>query len=108
MPTSRITRHPATPQVETDDLDVVCGWRYNRHDPLSKKVFSKFANALRKLSPMRRSRLRVHAPAYRRECVNNLELYGELPLHPGDAPLEGLPRRGTADQPPGPLLRRSK
>jgi len=66
-------------KMETDDLDVVCGWRYNRHDPLSKKVFSKFANSLRKTL----THETIHDSgctlrAYRRECVKDLELYGEL------------------------------
>lgn len=66
-------------KMESDDLDVVCGWRYNRHDPISKKVFSKFANALRKTL----THETIHDSgctlrAYRRECVNDLELYGEL------------------------------
>ena len=66
-------------KIEVDDLDVVCGWRYNRHDPLSKKVFSKFANALRKTL----THEAIHDSgctlrAYRRECIKDLELYGEL------------------------------
>lgn len=66
-------------KMEADDLDVVCGWRYNRHDPFSKKVFSKFANSLRKTL----THETIHDSgctlrAYRRECVNDLELYGEL------------------------------
>lgn len=66
-------------KMAADDLDVVCGWRYNRHDPFSKKVFSKFANSLRKTL----TRETIHDSgctlrAYRRECVNGLELYGEL------------------------------
>ncbi len=65
--------------METDDLDVVCGWRYNRQDPFSKKVFSKVANALRKTL----THETIHDSgctlrAYRRECVKDLELYGEL------------------------------
>lgn len=66
-------------KMEVDDLDVVCGWRYNRHDPFSKKIFSKCANALRKTL----THETIHDSgctlrAYRRECVNDLELYGEL------------------------------
>ncbi len=66
-------------KMEADDLDVVCGWRYNRHDPFSKKVFSKFANSLRKVL----THETIHDSgctlrAYRRECVKGLELYGEL------------------------------
>lgn len=66
-------------KMETEDLDVVCGWRYNRHDPVSKKVFSKFANSLRKTL----THETIHDSgctlrAYRKESVKDLELYGEL------------------------------
>jgi glycosyltransferase involved in cell wall biosynthesis len=59
--------------------DVVCGWRWNRRDPLHKKVFSKFANRLRSLLTDEA----VHdsgcsLKAYRRECLEDLELYGEM------------------------------
>lgn len=64
---------------EREDLDVVCGWRFNRQDPLSKKLFSKGANTLR--SSMTGEfihdsgcTLRV----YTRESVSDIELYGEL------------------------------
>jgi len=66
-------------KMETDDLDVVCGWRYNRRDPLFKKIFSKFANRLRKAFTSETIHdsgctLRV----YRKDCVKDLDLYGEL------------------------------
>ncbi len=66
-------------KLKTDDLDVVCGWRYNRKDPLSKKVFSLFANKMRKILTHETIHdsgctLRV----YKKECIKDLELYGEL------------------------------
>jgi glycosyltransferase involved in cell wall biosynthesis len=66
-------------KLEKDELDVVCGWRYNRHDKASKKLFSKLANRLRKTLTGETIHdsgctLRV----YRAECVKDLELYGEL------------------------------
>src|SRR5262245_18122814 len=33
-------------KLETEDLDMVCGWRRTRHDPLSKRIPSFFANRL--------------------------------------------------------------
>jgi glycosyltransferase involved in cell wall biosynthesis len=66
-------------KMENEDLDVVCGWRFNRRDATSKKVFSKLANRLRKLLTGENIHdsgctLRV----YRNACIKNLELYGEL------------------------------
>lgn len=66
-------------KMAADDLDVVCGWRYNRRDPLFKKIFSKFANRLRKAFTGETIHdsgctLRI----YRKDCVKNLDLYGEL------------------------------
>jgi glycosyltransferase involved in cell wall biosynthesis len=62
-----------------DDLDIVCGWRSNRSDSLSKKMFSKLANRLRKSFTSETIHdsgctLRV----YRSDSVKNLQLYGEL------------------------------
>jgi glycosyltransferase involved in cell wall biosynthesis len=33
-------------KLEQEDLDMVCGWRKTRHDPLSKRIPSFFANRL--------------------------------------------------------------
>ena len=59
--------------------DVVCGWRYKRKDSLSKKIFSKFANFLRN----HLTNEKVHDSgctlrAYKKECVKDLELFGEM------------------------------
>jgi len=66
-------------RLENENLDVVCGWRYRRKDPLSKKLSSKFANRLRK----KFTGETIHDSgctlrAYRKESTENLELYGEL------------------------------
>ncbi len=66
-------------KMEHEDLDVVCGWRYNRQDPVFKKIFSKMANSLRKFL----TRETIHDSgctlrSYRKECVEDMELYGEL------------------------------
>lgn len=66
-------------KMQNDDLDVVCGWRYNRRDPVSKRLFSKGANRLRKALTHETIHdsgctLRV----YKKECTKDLELYGEL------------------------------
>ena len=66
-------------KMEQEDLDVVCGWRYNRQDSAFKKLFSKMANSLRKFL----TKETIHDSgctlrSYKKECVEDLELYGEL------------------------------
>lgn len=66
-------------KLETEDYDVVCGWRFNRNDPFLKRIFSKFANRIRRMMTGETIHdsgctLRV----YRKECAEDLELYGEL------------------------------
>lgn len=59
--------------------DVVCGWRKKRKDSISKKLFSRFANTLRR----RLTGATIHDSGcslrvYRKECLKDLELYGEM------------------------------
>ena len=66
-------------KMKTEDYDVVCGWRFNRKDTGSKKLFSKFANSLRN----RLTSEQIHDSGstfriYKKECTEDLELYGEL------------------------------
>jgi glycosyltransferase involved in cell wall biosynthesis len=62
-----------------EGYDVVSGWRYNRRDRFGKRLFSRFANWLRHFV--------IHdhlhdagcsLKAYRKECFEDFELYGEL------------------------------
>lgn len=62
-----------------EGYDVVSGWRFQRKDSLSKKVFSRGANLLRKFFIQDN----IHdsgcsLKAYRRECFNDLDLFGEM------------------------------
>lgn len=66
-------------KIKTEDLDVVCGWRHNRIDSFFKNKFSKFANGLRRILTGETIHdsgctLRV----YKKECTEDLSLYGEL------------------------------
>jgi glycosyltransferase involved in cell wall biosynthesis len=66
-------------KIESENYDVVCGWRYNRRDPFIKKISSRFANRFRTCLTGETIHdsgctLRV----YRREAVRDIELYGEL------------------------------
>lgn len=59
--------------------DLVCGWRKDRKDPLSKKIPSAFANALIAWV----TGVKIHdsgctLKAYRREVVKELNLYGQM------------------------------
>jgi glycosyltransferase involved in cell wall biosynthesis len=59
--------------------DVVAGWRWQRKDPLSKKIFSRGANLLRKILIQDK----IHdsgcsLKAYKRECFQGVDLFGEM------------------------------
>ena len=59
--------------------DVVSGWRKNRNDKFSKKFFSFVANRLRRVLINER----IHdsgcsLKAYKKECFNDIDLYGEM------------------------------
>jgi glycosyltransferase involved in cell wall biosynthesis len=61
------------------DWDVVCGWRKNRHDSFTKRIISKFSNWLvRKMTGLKIHDMGCTLRAYKRETVQNIELYGEL------------------------------
>ena len=62
-----------------EGYDVVSGWRANRKDSFGKKIFSKIANLLRSLlikDPIHDSGCSLKA--YKRECFDDLDLYGEM------------------------------
>lgn len=62
-----------------EGFDVVSGWRYKRKDPFSKKIFSRISNYLRR----KLTREIIHdsgctLKAYKRICIKDLDLYGEM------------------------------
>jgi len=62
-----------------EGYDVVSGWRRERKDPLMKKIFSRTANILRKIlidDGIHDSGCSLKA--YRRECFNDIDLFGEM------------------------------
>ena len=70
---------PALLEELDKGYDVVCGWRQKRKDTISKKLFSRFANRLRKSitgESIRDSGCTLRA--YRSSCLKDLELYGEM------------------------------
>lgn len=63
----------------TMGYDVIAGWRWQRKDSLSKKIFSRGANLLRKILIQDK----IHdsgcsLKAYKRECFENVDLFGEM------------------------------
>jgi len=59
--------------------DVVCGWRYHRQDPFSKRFISDGAKFLRKFlvnDGVHDSGCTLRV--YKRECFDHLDLYGEM------------------------------
>ncbi len=62
--------------------DVVSGWRYNRKDSFSKRMFSKFANKLyRKLTGIRIHDSGCSLKAYKKQAIGTINLYGEMHRH---------------------------
>ena len=66
-------------KLEADDLDMVCGWRKERKDPLSKRIPSFFANRLISWA----TGVRLHdygcsLKAMRGEIARGIRLYGEM------------------------------
>lgn len=62
-----------------EGYDVVSGWRVNRRDSFAKHIISRGANLLRKVllhDTIHDSGCTLKA--YRRECFENLTLYGEM------------------------------
>lgn len=62
-----------------EGYDVVSGWRFKRQDPWSKKIPSRIANLLRKIL----INDRIHdsgcsLKAYKRECFDDVDLFGEM------------------------------
>jgi len=60
-------------------FDVVSGWRFERKDSLSKKIFSRTANLLRKILIQDT----IHdsgcsLKAYKRNCFEDVDLFGEM------------------------------
>lgn len=65
-------------KMEEGEYDLVSGWRKNRRDSFDKKIISRGANFLRKFfikDGIQDSGCTLKA--YKRECLKNLDLYGE-------------------------------
>src|SRR3989338_4842812 len=62
-----------------EGYDVVSGWRIKRKDSLLKKIPSKFSNLfVRKFTKVSIHDSGCTLKAYKKECFNGLDLYGEM------------------------------
>lgn len=62
-----------------EGYDVVSGWRWNRKDKFGKRIFSKMMNKLRrKVIGDKLHDYGCSLKLYKKECVKDLELFGEL------------------------------
>lgn len=60
-------------------VDLVSGWKFPRHDPLSKRLPSALFNAVvRRMSGVRLHDFNCGLKAYRAEVLDEIRLYGEL------------------------------
>ncbi len=70
---------PALLVLLDEGHDLVNGWKQKRQDPLSKKIPSRFFNAVtRKMSGIPLHDFNCGLKAYRREVVKSVRVYGEL------------------------------
>lgn len=62
-----------------DGYDLVSGWKYPRHDPISKTLPSFFFNrTVRVMTGVKLHDMNCGFKAYRREILDDIKLYGEL------------------------------
>jgi glycosyltransferase involved in cell wall biosynthesis len=65
--------------IVEDGYDMVSGWKKERHDPLGKRLPSRFFNATtRCVSGIRLHDMNCGLKAYRRAVVKSIEVYGEM------------------------------
>lgn len=66
-------------KLETEELDLVSGWKQQRQDPVSKRLPSKVFNwVTRKLARIDLHDFNSGFKVYRREVLEEIALYGEL------------------------------
>lgn len=83
-------------QLKEQQLDLVSGWKKERHDPISKTVPSKFFNKVTSMvTGIDLNDFNCGLKVYRREVIDNIYLYGELHRYiPFLAKLEGFDNIG--------------
>ncbi|NGP87788.1 glycosyltransferase family 2 protein [Aliifodinibius halophilus] len=83
-------------QLKEQQLDLVSGWKKERHDPISKTVPSRFFNRVTSMvTGINLNDFNCGLKVYRREVVDHIYLYGELHRYiPFLAKLEGYDNIG--------------
>lgn len=65
--------------ISADGFDLVSGWKKKRHDPLGKRIPSKFFNGVtRRISGISLNDFNCGLKAYKKDVVKNIEVYGEM------------------------------
>lgn len=87
---------PGLYELITGGLDVVSGWKKERHDPISKTIPSKFFNGVtRWISGIQLHDFNCGLKAYRNKVVKNINVYGEMHRYiPLLAKWNGFPKIG--------------
>lgn len=87
---------PGLYEMITGGLDVVSGWKKERHDPISKTIPSKFFNGVtRWISGIHLHDFNCGLKAYRNKVVKNIHVYGEMHRYiPLLAKWNGFPKIG--------------
>jgi glycosyltransferase involved in cell wall biosynthesis len=87
---------PGLYEMISGGLDVVSGWKKERHDPISKTIPSKFFNGVtRWISGIQLHDFNCGLKAYRNKVVKNIHVYGEMHRYiPLLAKWNGFPKIG--------------
>lgn len=65
--------------ITADGYDLVSGWKKKRHDPIGKRLPSKFFNGVtRRISGISLNDFNCGLKAYKKDVVKNIEVYGEM------------------------------
>ncbi|MDN3203141.1 glycosyltransferase family 2 protein [Algoriphagus sediminis] len=65
--------------ITEEGLDVVSGWKKERHDPISKTIPSRFFNGVtRWISGIPLHDFNCGLKAYKRKVIKNIHIYGEM------------------------------
>lgn len=65
--------------IKNEGFDIVSGWKKKRHDPIGKRLPSKFFNwTTRRISKLKLHDFNCGLKAYKNVVVKNIEIYGEM------------------------------
>jgi glycosyltransferase involved in cell wall biosynthesis len=65
--------------IKNEGYDIVSGWKKKRHDPLGKRIPSKFFNwVTRRISKIKLHDFNCGLKAYRMDVVKHINVYGEM------------------------------